>query len=73
MAEAGAMSFANPVFGNISWPEATTWTSKVVKASIQLDQDAGVKLAGLLAEAFRVRFARGFGASVVTAVLADAP
>ena len=72
VAEAGAMSFANPVFGNISWPEATTWTSQVVKASVQLDQDAGVKLAGLLAEAFRVRFARGFGASVVTAVLADA-
>ena len=73
VAEAGAMSFVNPIFGNILWPSATTWTSKVVKSSIQLDTDAGVKLAALLAEAFRVRFARGFGASVVAAVLADAP
>jgi HK97 family phage major capsid protein len=73
VAEAGAMSFANPTFGQIAWPEATTWTSQVIKASVQLDLDAGVQLAALLADAFRVRFARGFGASVVSTVLGDAP
>jgi HK97 family phage major capsid protein len=71
--EADPMDFANPGFGNIAWPEATTWTSKAIKASFQLDVDAGVKLAGLLADAFRIRFARGFGAEAVSILLADAP
>lgn len=72
VAELGAMSFANPTFGEISWPVATTWTSQTVKVSIQLNTDAPI-LAAALAEAFRVRFARGFGTSVVSTVLADAP
>src|SRR5207248_8461828 len=28
IAEADPQTFANPSFGNIAWPEATTWTSK---------------------------------------------
>ena len=66
------MTFANPTFGNISWPEATTWTSQVIKASVQLDVDAGVKLAALLADAYRIRFARGFGADAVATLVSDA-
>ncbi len=73
IAEAAAQAFINPSFGNIAWPEATTWTSKAIKASIQLDTDAGVNLASLLADAFRVRFARGFGAECVSILVADAP
>jgi len=73
IAEADAQTFANPSFGNIAWPEATTWTSKAIKASVQLDTDAGVKLAALLADAFRIRCARGFGAECVSILVADAP
>jgi HK97 family phage major capsid protein len=73
IAEADAQTFANTLFGNIAWPEATTWSSQVIKASIQLDVDAGVKLAGVLADAFRIRFARGFGADCVNTLLGDAP
>lgn len=73
IAEADPQTFVNPSFGNIAWPEATTWTSRAIKASIQLDTDAGVKLAALLAEAFRIRFARGFGAECVSILVADAP
>jgi transposase len=32
VAEAGAMSFANPTFANLAWPEATTWTSQTITA-----------------------------------------
>ena len=73
IAEADPQTFANSSFGNIAWPEATTWTSKAIKASVQLDTDAGVKLAALLADAFRIRFARGFGAECVSILVADAP
>jgi HK97 family phage major capsid protein len=73
ISEAAAQTFVNPVFGNINWPLCTTWTSEAVKASVQVDTDAGVKLATLLADAFRVRFARGFGAECVSILVADAP
>ena len=73
IAEADPQTSQNTSFGNIAWPEATTWTSKAIKASIQLDTDAGVNLASLLADAFRVRFARGFGAECVSILVADAP
>jgi HK97 family phage major capsid protein len=78
VAELGAMSFANPTFSQVTnasaaFPYATTWTSQTIKASYQLWQDAVPLLADTLADAFRVRFARGFGASVVTTVLGDAP
>ena len=49
------------------------WARKRSKRPIQLDADAGVSLAGLLADAFRIRFARGFGADAVATILADAP
>jgi HK97 family phage major capsid protein len=45
----------------------------MVITSVQLDEDAGVPLAGLLTDAFRIRFARGFGADCVATILADAP
>jgi len=73
ISEAAAQTFVNPGFGNISWPLCTTWTSQAIKASVQVDTDAGVKLATLLADAFRVRFARGFGSECVSILLADAP
>lgn len=71
VAEAGAQTFANPIFGNIAWPIATTWSSQVVQVSLQLDVDA-FKLAATIADAFRVRFARGFGADAVSTLLGDA-
>jgi HK97 family phage major capsid protein len=74
VSEAGAMTFANPsAFANLSFPSATTWSSQVIKASLQLDQDGGALLAGLLADAFRIRFARGFGAQCITYLLSDTP
>jgi HK97 family phage major capsid protein len=78
VAELGAMTFVNPTFSQITnagvaFGYATTWTSQTVKASIQLWQDAVPLLADTLADAFRVRFARGFGSSVITTVLGDAP
>jgi HK97 family phage major capsid protein len=73
ISEAAAQTFVNPGFGNINWPLCTTWTSQAIKASVQVDTDAAVKLATLLADAFRIRFARGFGAECVSILLADAP
>jgi HK97 family phage major capsid protein len=77
-AELGAMSFANPTFSQATntgtaFPQATSWTSQTIKTSYQLWQDAVPLLADTLADAFRVRFARGFGAAVVSTVIADAP
>ena len=74
VAEAGPMTFQNPtMFANLAFPSATTWTSQVIKASIALDQDGGALLAGLLADAFRIRFARGFGAQCIAYLLGDTP
>jgi HK97 family phage major capsid protein len=75
-AEAAAQIFANPSFSQVksdstAFPEATSWTSQVVLASKQLAQDAVPALANTLGDAFRVRLARGFGAAVVTTLLAD--
>jgi HK97 family phage major capsid protein len=72
------MSFANPTLRQITnsgagFGNATRWTSQTIKASIELDQDAVPALANTLADAFRIRFARGFGASVVSTVISDAP
>jgi HK97 family phage major capsid protein len=74
VAESGPQTFANPTaFDSLNWPSATTWSSQVIKASIQLDQDAGVKLSSVLANAFQIRFARGFGADAVATIIGDAP
>jgi HK97 family phage major capsid protein len=74
VSEAGPMTFANPsAFANLQFPQATTWSSQVIKASMQLDEDAGIRLAILLGDAFRIRFARGFGAQVITYLLSDTP
>lgn len=73
IAEAAAQTFANASFGNLQFGNATMWTSKVIRASVQLSQDAVPALANTLGNAFRRRFARGFGASVVSTVLGDAP
>jgi len=74
VAENGTMTFANPsAFANLHFPSATTWSSQVIKASIALDEDAGVRLAILLGDAFRVRFGRGFGAAVISYLLGDTP
>jgi HK97 family phage major capsid protein len=74
VAESGPQTFANPTaFGSLNWPSASTWSSQVIVASIQLDEDAGVKLASVLADAFRIRFARGFGADAVATIIGDAP
>jgi HK97 family phage major capsid protein len=68
------MTFANPsAFANLHFPSATTWSSQVIKASIALDEDAGVRLAILLGDAFRIRFGRGFGAAVISYLLGDTP
>lgn len=72
IAEAAAQTFANPTFGLVAFPDATTWTSQVVLATVQLSQDAQPQIANTLADAFRIRFARGFGASVVSTVLTAA-
>jgi HK97 family phage major capsid protein len=78
VAELAAMTFANPTFSqatnaSAATPLATTWTSQTIKVSYQLWQDAVPLLADTLGDAFRTRFARGFGDSVVSTVLADAP
>ena len=73
VSELGAQTFQNPsAFANLAWPSATTWSSQVIKASVQLDQDAGVKLSSVLADAFRIRFARGFGADAVATLISSA-
>lgn len=74
VAEAASQTFQNPsAFGQVVFDNATMWTSKAILASIAMNEDAVPKLATTLADIFRVRFARGFGASVVSTVLADIP
>jgi HK97 family phage major capsid protein len=58
--------------GQLSFPEAPTWRSGMIKVSIELDTDAGFSLEDLFAQSFAVRFARGIGAYNVGKLLAAA-
>jgi HK97 family phage major capsid protein len=59
-------------FDSLSFGKTPTWRSGIVTASVELVQDAFFDLAATLASAFAVRFARGIGKALVTALIAGA-
>lgn len=59
-------------FDSLSFGKTPTWRSGIVTASTELVQDDFFDLAATLAAAFAVRFARGIGKALVTALIAGA-
>jgi HK97 family phage major capsid protein len=58
--------------GNLTLPQAPTWRSKLVKASVELVQDSGYPLEDVLTYSFALRLARGIGSAYVTQLLSAA-
>jgi HK97 family phage major capsid protein len=57
LAEAGAGTSADPTFSNVTLG-ANLLSSKLVKISVQLEQDSAFDIVGLLSQAFAVRLGR---------------
>jgi HK97 family phage major capsid protein len=58
--------------GRISFPETPTYRSGFVVASLELVQDSRWPMESILANAFALRFARGIGPDLVSALIDDA-
>lgn len=64
IAENGAVSQANPVFGNVV-VGADQWSSQQVLVPLRLIQDSKFDVAGLLTESFADRAVRGFSDRII--------
>jgi HK97 family phage major capsid protein len=60
----------NPLFGNIQFPESSTWVTPQFLYSLQLQQDSPV-LAMYFSELFGKSFARGMGKSFLATLLTN--
>ena len=60
------------VFDNVAFAKCPNWRSGMIRCPIELVQDSAFPLVTVLAGIFARRFARGVGASFVTALLAAA-
>jgi HK97 family phage major capsid protein len=65
-------SMADVPVGNQTLAIASTWRSRLVKASIELIQDSAYPLEGVLQKSFAIRLARGIGAYNVAQLLSSA-
>lgn len=65
-------SQAEPTPGQLSFGTCQTWRTGACRVSMELEQDSGIPIDGMLADAFAVRFARGIGAFNVATLKAAA-
>jgi HK97 family phage major capsid protein len=71
LAESGPITQGpNPTFGNLGFPQATTWVTPQFLYTLQLQQDSPV-LAMYFAELFAKSFARGMGKSFLATLLSN--
>lgn len=68
------LSTAGPdlVFAALGFNKCPQWRSGLVRASVELVNDAAFNLSDLIAGAFAVRIARGVGANFITSLLSQA-
>ena len=68
----GSATNVDVVFDNVAFPKCPNWRSGMIRCPVELVQDSAFPLVTVLAGIFARRFARGVGASFVTALLAAA-